>query len=277
MYHYFRQSWMISCYLVKQYVTDDCSKTAASLAYSTLLAIVPLMLVSLSIASKVPTFSHVVNGLQQFVLTNFVTGAAGSIVHYLDDFMSQVTHLSWTNIVAFTVTGLLLLYNMVMAFNSIWHVQMTWHWHFTLRFLFYFTILLLAPLMLAVLLLIVSYVTSLSLFSSNYFHDMITHPLVILSPYLAAFVTFSFFNWVLPTCQVKLRYALVSGFVSMIFFELIKYFFTWYISVFPTYKIIYGALATIPIFFIWIYLSWVVILIGAIFCKGLHLYFKALP
>jgi membrane protein len=257
-------------------VIDDCSKTAASLAYSTLLAIVPLMLVSLTLASKVPTFSHAANDIQQFILTNFVTGAAGSIVQYLNDFMSQVTRLSWTNMIAFTVTGLLLLYNMVMAFNGVWRVQMTWHWHFTLRFLFYFSILLLAPLMLAVLLLIVSYVASWSLFANHYFHNIDMTPLIIVLPYLAAFITFSFFNWVLPTCQVKLRYAMASGFLAMIFFELTKYLFTWYISVFPTYRLIYGALASIPIFFIWIYLSWVIILMSAIFCKGLQIGFKTL-
>lgn len=274
MYHYFRKSWMIIYYLMTQYIKDDCSKTAASLAYSTLLAIVPLMLISLSIASKVPAFSHVVNSVQQFILINFVTGAAGSLVHYLNEFMNQVTRLSWTNIIAFTITGLLLLYNMVIAFNNVWRVPMTWHRHFTLRFLFYFSILLLAPLMLAVLLLIISYVSSLSLFSNNYFHNMIANPLILMSPYLAAFITFSFFNWMVPTCPVKLRYAVISGFISMILFELIKYLFTWYIRVFPTYKLIYGALASIPIFFIWIYLSWVVILIGAILCKGLHTYFE---
>lgn len=270
MYHYFYKSWAVICYLVKQYVSNDCSKTAASLAYSTLLAIVPLMLVSLSIASKIPAFAHLASDVQQFILTNFVTGAAGSIVRYLNEFMSQVTRLSWTNITAFTITGLLLLYNMVMAFNSVWRVKTTWHWNFTLRFLFYFSILLLAPLMLALLLLIVSYVASMSLFSNNYFHNMVANPLVMLLPYLAAFITFSFFNWVLPTCQVKPRYALASGFISMIFFELIKYLFTWYIGVFSTYRLIYGALASIPIFFIWIYLSWVIILMGAILCKGLH-------
>lgn len=275
MYHYFQKAWIIICYVIKQYVVDDCSKTAASLAYSTLLAIVPLMLVSLSVASRVPAVAHLASGIQQFILTNFVTNAAGSIVHYLNEFMNQLSRLSWTNMIAFTITGLLLLYNMIMAFNNVWHVQMTWYWNFTVRFLFYFSLSLLAPLMLALLLLIVSYVTPLSLLSAHYFQKIITHPFVMLSPYLAAFVTFSFFNWVLPTCQIKWRYAMISGLVSMIFFELIKYLFTWYIGVFPTYQLVYGALASIPIFFIWIYLSWVIILIGAILCRGLHHSFAA--
>ena len=275
MYHYFLKPWTIICYLVKQYIRDNCSETAASLAYSTLLAMVPLMLVSLSVASKVPIFAHVTSSVQRFILTNFVTGAAGSIVHYLNEFVTQVTRLSWMNMTALTVTGLLLLYNMIMAFNKVWRVDMTWHWHFTMRFILYFSILLLAPLMLAILLLIVSYVASMSLFANMYFHSVVTNPLIMLSPYLAAFITFSFFNWMLPTCRVQLRYALVAGLISMILFELIKYLFTWYIKGFSTYRLVYGALATIPIFFIWIYLSWVVILIGAIFCRGLQTRFSS--
>ncbi len=267
--------WDIIVYMVNQYMDDECSRTAAALAYSTLLAIVPLMLVTISIAAKIPSFSQVTTNVQHFILDNFVAGAANSISSYLDEFLKQVNKLSSTSIAAFTVTALLLLYNMVQAFNRVWGVKMVWHRKFTLRFLFYFTILLITPILLAIVILLVSYVMSLSFFAGERFRHFVSHPFVLLLPYLASFITFSFFNWVLPTCKVKLRFAFVSGLVTMCFFEVLKYFFTLYVKLFPTYRLIYGALATIPIFFLWVYLTWTVILIGAILCKGLQDHFYA--
>lgn len=258
----------------KEYVNDECSRTAASLSYSTLLAIVPLMLVSLSIASQVPAFEHATKNIQAFVLQNFVTAAAGPLTKYLNEFLKQLNRLSWTNIVAFTATALLLLFNMIHAFNRVWDVRMVWHRRFTFRFLFYFGILLITPLLLGIFMILISYVTSLSLFTNKTVHDLVSHPFLVALPYLAAFVTFTFINWVLPTCRVKLRFAAIAGIVTAALFELFKYLFTLYVSLFPTYRLIYGALATIPIFFLWVYISWTMILLGAILCKGLQDHFN---
>jgi membrane protein len=266
----FVKLWQIICYITNQYLNDNCSGTAASLAYSTLLSIVPMMLVAISIASKIPQFMQVVHNVEHFLLRNFVAGTAGTIEQYLDEFLRQVNKLSWTSIVAFTVTAILLLYNMVHAFNLIWGVEMIWKRGFTLRFIFYFGILLMTPLLLAILMLLISYVMSLSFVSNKDFHSIVAYPLLRALPYIAAFITFSFFNWVLPTCSVKLKYACIAGFVTACFFELLKYFFTLYINMFPTYRLIYGALATIPIFIVWIYLTWLQILLGGILCKGLQ-------
>lgn len=265
-----KKLWHVVCYITNQFLDDNCSGTAASLSYSTLLSIVPLVLMTISIASTVPAFEGVVKNIQHFVLQNFVAGVAGSISKYLDEFIKQINRLSWTNIVAFVVTALLLLYNMVHAFNLVWGVKMDWHRRFTIRFLFYFGILLITPIMLAILMMLISYVMSLSFTSNQNFHELVAYPFLIALPYIAAFVTFTFFNWVLPTCKVKLRYSCVAGLVTACFFEVLKYLFTLYIQIFPTYRLIYGALAAIPIFMLWIYLTWTLILIGAILCKGLQ-------
>lgn len=228
---------------------------------------------SLSIASRIPAFSNMIREIQAFIFSNFVTDAAGSVTAYMEAFIKQLGRLTATNIVAFMVTGILLLYNMVAAFNKIWRVKMDFRREFTLNFLFYFSIMLLAPLMLLVSMVVISSVASLSLFATDYFQSLVTKPLIQALPFIVVFITFTFFNWVLPTCKVRLRYAVVSGFVSMIFFEIVKRLFALYIQLFPTYRIIYGALATIPIFFIWVYVSWMITLFGAIFCKGLQDHF----
>lgn len=268
-----RKIWLVIKFVFKEYFQNGGGRLASSLAYSTLLAIVPLALVSLSIASKVPAFSGVIQQIQGFILDNFVTDAAGSVSTYMNEFIKQLGLLTAMNIVAFSLTAILLLYNMVAAFNKIWRVKMDFRREFTFNFLRYFTILLVAPLLLTISMLVISSITSLSLFASDYFQGLVIKPLLQVLPFLVVFMTFTFFNWVLPTCEVKWRYAIISGFVSMILFEGVKKGFTLYIQMFPTYRIIYGALATIPIFFIWVYVSWVITLFGAIFCKGLQDHF----
>ena len=273
MKQFHRQLWLVIKFVVSEYINGSGSRLAASLAYSTLLAIVPLMLVILSIASRIPAFTQVADEMQRFVLQNFVAGAASSVTTYLDAFLKQIDRLTWTNIAAFFLTSVLLLYNMVAAFNKIWRVQMVFKRQFALNFLYYFSILLLAPVLLATSMLTMSYVLSLSLFASPYVKHALLPSFVHIMPFVAILITFTFFNWVLPTCRVLWRYALISGFISMVLFESIKTLFTLYIQAFPTYRIIYGALATIPIFFVWVYLSWVITLIGAILCKGLQDHF----
>lgn len=87
-----------------------------------------------------------------------------------------------------------------------------------------------------------------------------------LLPYFAAGLVFTLFNWLLPSCRVKLRYALVGGIMTAVLFEGVKVVFSLYFRYFPTYRLIYGAFAAIPIFLIWIYVSWIIILLGALVC-----------
>lgn len=262
------RSWEMLHIVAKRFVADQCSRAAAALSYTTLLAIVPLMLVGISIVSKLPSVMHEATALQDFVIKNFSAGSSTVLTTHLDTFLQQVHKLSWTNIIAFSVTALLLAYNMVHAFNMIWGVRL--HKRFALSFILYFVVLLLAPLLFGTLMLLVSYVGSMSYFTGEGFHHFVARPFIFLSPYIAAFFVFSFFNWALPSCKVKIRYALVGGLITACLFELIKYFFMLYVQLFPTYRMIYGTLATIPIFFVWVYLSWIMILVGALFCEALQ-------
>ncbi len=260
--------WNVIRYLIRQFSVHQCSSMAAGLAYTTLLSIVPLMLVSLSIVSYFPIFSDASVHLQKFIITNFVAGSADTLTHYLDQFIKQMHKLSWTNSVAFTGTSLLLLYNMVSAFNNIWQVKM--RKRFALTFILYFIILLGMPVLFGALMLFVSYMASLSLFTDIFFSRLGTEPFFILLPFTAMIIIFTLFNWVLPSCKVRFHYAIYAGLATSVFFELMKNLFSLYIRVFPTYRLIYGALATVPIFFVWVYLSWVIILIGVLLCKGMH-------
>lgn len=270
--HWYDRSWQIAVYLVKQYVADQCSRHAAALAYSTLLAIVPVLIVSFSVAAQFPIFHGVTEQLQKFMLDNFLAGSANTINQYLTKFIGQMSQLSWVTILSLTVVGILLLYNMVEAFNMIWHVKM--HGRFQFTFIIYFIVLLCMPIIFGVLMLLVSALGSLSLLHSSGVMKYVNHPVVIVLPYILSFIAFTVFNWVLPSCQVKLRYAMIAGFIAMCLFELIKYGFSLYLQFFPTYRLIYGAMAVIPIFIVWVYITWLIVLVSAVICRGLQVRFR---
>jgi membrane protein len=83
-------------------------------------------------------------------------------------------------------------------------------------------------------------------------------------PNLITWASFTILYLTLPNCPVKVRHALCGGFVAMVLFAWAKFGFSWYLVNFPSYELLYGALATIPIFLLWLYLTWIIILLGAI-------------
>ena len=213
--------------------------------------------------------------LQQFILANFVADSASVIAQYLNTFLQQIRVLSWTSFLSLGFVSLLMIYNMVRAFNKIWHVKL--RRYVALSFVIYLLILLATPLFFGVLMLVSSYLASLPLISGTKASLFIKKPVLVVLPYLSAFITFSFFNWVLPSTRVRVWHAVIAGFITTFLFELAKYLFTFYLTYFPTYRLIYGALATILIFLIWIYVTWSIILLGALICSGFSSGFKTNP
>lgn len=246
---------------------EGYSSLAASLAYSTLLSIVPLMLVSIYILSFFPAFQGTGDNLQKFILGNFVATSANVIAVHLNQFLRTLQILSLTNLLAFGFVSILLIYNMVHSFNRVWQVRM--RYYYGLSFLMYLFVLLITPILFGALMLIASYISSLPLLTGKSGWVFLRKPMLVLLPYIAGFVTFTFLNWVLPSARVKFRYAAIAGFITTFLFEMAKYLFSFYLSFVPTYQIIYGALATIPIFLVWLYVTWTIILFGALICHML--------
>lgn len=253
--------------LYHQFFEDHCPSYAASLAYATLLSLVPLMLVSFYVLSWFPIFHGVGVVLQQFVIANFVADSATTISHYLQAFLSHLKELSLINVGFLGVVSILMIYNMVSAFNTIWHIKM--QRHFAVSFVIYLLILLLAPILFGMMLLVVSYFSSLPFVAGTEAALFIKKPFVMLLPHFAEFLVFTFLNWALPSCTVRLRYAMIAGLFTMLVFEMAKQGFILYLHYVPTYRLVYGALSTIPLFLIWMYVSWLLILLGAMVCQRL--------
>jgi membrane protein len=249
-------------YTFHSFFEHDCANRAAALAYTTLLSIVPLVMVTFWILSWFPALAGTGEILQDFIVKNFVAHSAQVVSEQLNHFLERTKVLSWSSLFALAIVAILMIYDMVGAFNSIWKIKMKRH--LALSFSFYSMVLLLAPIFFGIFMVFTSYLATLPFVAGIIFLEK---PISHLLPYGVAFLVFTFLNWVLPHCTVPFRYAVLAGFITTVLFETVKYFFGLYMSYFPTYQLIYGTLATIPIFLLWIYVSWVIILLGALICQ----------
>ncbi len=257
-----RKITCIVVYLYRRFVDDGLTTRAASLAYTTLLSLVPLMIIGFSVLSLFPRFRGLGEEIQKFIIANFVAQSADVITKYLDAFLLNVTRLSIMNLIFLAIVAVLMMYNINRAFNAVWRAEH--RFRFTLSFLVYFIVLLVSPIVLGGLVVLGTFLAHVSFIGDVVKAPYVRKPLFFILPYVLTFITFTIFNWVLPSCKVRLLHAAIGGLLSMLLFQLAKYGFTVYLTHFPTYRLLYGALATIPIFLIWLYVSWTIILLGTL-------------
>lgn len=254
-------------FVAGRFFDDHCPQVAASLAYTTLLSLVPLVTVAVTLFAAFPVFSDLMTQVKIFLLTNMVPETAGKIITvYMVQFSEKAARLTMIGIAFLLITALLLIQTIDRAFNTIWRVRQ--QRSILYRFLTYWAVLTVGPLLLGASLSITYYLLTLSLgYVKNV--PLIGELSLRLVPTLLMALTFSLLYFAVPNRYVPFKHALTGGLVAGIGFELMKKAFAWYISSFPTYKLVYGAFAAFPIFLLWIYVSWLVILIGAVIAAAL--------
>jgi membrane protein len=254
--------------LFNRFVEDQGMANAASLTYTTLLSLVPLMTVSLAVFAAFPISGKVADEIQSFVFDNFVPASGEVLQAHLRDFSKKASELSGTGFAFLVVVALMMMGNIDRAFNTIWRVRRK-RSPINL-FMVYWSILTLAPLLIGVSVAVTSYLVSVPLFT-----DVATLGgnvnLLGMAPMLASSVAFSLLYLIVPNRRVAVVHAVAGGVLAAILFELAKRGFAFYVTTFPTYEAIYGALAVIPIFLVWIYLCWIITLLGAEFTYCLSL------
>lgn len=250
--------------LVTRFFQDLVAVRAASLAFTTLLSIVPLFIFIFYLLSFFPILSQASAELERLILTHFIANSATLILTQLHTFVANVHHLSWLNIIALAFTAWLLIFNIVDAVNGVWRVKMSGFSAISL--MIYWVALSLLPIIFAFILLFVSYLMSLPLFSTVSQFSFFQYFLWFFLPCVLEWLTFSLFHFLMPSCVVRWRYAMMAGFITTIAFEIAKWGFVQYVYYFPTYQLLYGALASIPIFFLWVFLVWLIIITSALIC-----------
>lgn len=238
-----------------------CFESAAMLSYTTLLAIVPLMAVVIGVISAFPVFDQTVVQLQDFIFQNLVPATGDVVQQYLDQFVERSAGMTGTGTAFLIITAILLMATIEKSLNRIWCVDR--QRGLTSRLLIYWSVLTLGPLLIGASLGLSSYLVALPLLAPEFARSWLQGLFLGLTPFMITLLAFTLIFIIVPNRRVQWHHALIGGLVSSILFELSKRGFVLYISHFPTYERLYGALATVPIFLIWIYLSWVVILLGA--------------
>lgn len=249
-------------FLVHNFRQDYCLRFAAALGYTTLLSLVPFLTIAFVILAAFPFFEAITVMIQEFIVQNFIPATGAQVQIHLQEFTQKAMKLSGVGIALLVLVAIMLMGTIESVFNTIWHIKRDRP--FVSRLTLYWTVLTLGPILLAVSFSISSYLISLPFIAEgSETVGTIKTTLLGVMPLLATILALTLVYIVVPNCKVPMRHALVSAFVAGLFFELAKKGFTLYVANATTYATLYGALAVVPLFLIWIYLSWVIVLLGA--------------
>ena len=251
---------------IKRCREDNITISAGHLAYVTLLSLVPFIMVTFTIMSAFPAFASVRSKLEHFVFSNFVPTASDVVHKYMTDFVGNASQMSAIGILSLLLVALMLISNVDKTLNRIWRTQSDRPIVYT--FAIYWMVITLGPMLIGSSVVVSSYLTGLAAFTEEYTPGLGTF-LLSLVPSGAAMLAFTILYMVVPNRRVFARHALVGAIVATIAFEITKSGFALYVTNFPSYELIYGALAVVPILFLWVYLSWIIVLFGAEFTCSL--------
>jgi membrane protein len=255
-----RISWSYFLFLKQRIIHDRLTVSAGYMAYITLLSLVPLVTVLLSVLSQFPIFSGAGETVQEFVIQNFVPAASDAVEGSLKEFISNTGKMTAVGSGFLFVASVMLISAIDRSLNYIWRVKKKRRPMYS--FSLYWMILTLGPLLVGASLAATSYVTSLNIMDdeivSSFYRTLLGWLPIILS-----FSAFLGLYLLVPNKKIRVRHALVGAMSAGCLFEVSKVGFAQYITQFPSYEVIYGALAAVPILFVWIYLCWIIVLIGA--------------
>jgi membrane protein len=252
--------------VLRRFNEDRCMQIASSLTYTSLLSIVPMVTVALTVIAAFPAFGQVTAALQTFILANLVPASADVIANYTQQFSTNAAKLTAVGIVFLVVTAVMLLLTIDRAFNDIWRIKRPRP--VVQRLFVYWTLLTVGPVLIGASLTLTSWLVGQAV---GLVRDVPGAGVVLLSvvPVLLTSVAFAMLYVAMPNRRIALRDAALGGVLAGVAFEVMKRSFAFYVAQFPTYTLVYGAFATLPVFLLWIYLSWLVVIFGAVFVAAL--------
>ena len=247
-------------HVLRRYQEDGCLAAAGALSYTTLVSLVPLLAISLAVLSAFPIFDTLRGEVLGFVFKAFVPRIGGTIEAYIGNFAASAGKTTAVGVVALAVTSITLMATIETRLDAIWRVRAPRAW--LARVMIYWTLLTLGPLLFGAAL---SISTSLHLVSREIGDAALPvfERLAWLLPVVLQSLGLALFYCLIPHCPVRWRDALLGGVAAGALLEICKYGFSLFFDHYSSYEAIYGALAVIPFFLLWMYLSWSVVLFGA--------------
>ncbi len=255
--------------MLEQFNSHDCVKSAGFLTYVTLFALVPFMTVTYSMFSAIPAFQGLGVELQDLIFANLVPETGEDVLAYLRTFSEQARKLTIVGVAFLVISAYFMLTNIEKNFNSIWG-GMRGRSGLS-KFLLYWALLTLGPLLLGAGLAMSTYLASLRLFMDEYRALGWLTWLLGFSPWVLTTATFTLLFAAVPNCKVPLRHALIGGVVTALTFEILKVVFGLVVAM-SSMTSIYGAFAIVPMFLLWVNISWMTILAGSVLVHTIGVY-----
>jgi len=248
--------------LRQRFREDHLGLTAGSLTFTTLISLVPLVTVMLALFSAFPMFASFQDALQKYFLQSLVPDSiAKPVLQALTQFANKANRLGTVGLVFLLFSALALMLTIDRTLNAIWRVRTPRP--IAQRVLVYWASATLGPLVLGVSLSLTSYAVSASRGVVGTLPGGVSLLLNVIEFLLLAAAMAGLFHYV-PNTHVRWRHAVAGGLFVSAGFEVAKKTLAWYIGQVPTFAMVYGAFATLPIFLVWIYLGWVIVLLGAV-------------
>ena len=248
--------------LLQRFREDRLGNTASSLTFTTLISLVPLFAVVLAVFSAFPMFGKLQVSLQQWLASNLIPDPiAKQVIGALTQFASKANRLGWVGFAALVVTAVSLVLTIDRTFNAIWRVRRPRP--LGQRVLIYWAVLTLGPLALAGSITLSSYVLSVSRGLVSALPDSLQIVLDLIEFGLTVLGAAALYHYV-PYTSVRWRHAIAGGLFVALGLDIAKRLLVVYIKAVPTFSAVYGAFSAVPILLLWIYLMWVVLLLGAV-------------
>lgn len=251
---------------LRRLADGELALVASSLTFTTILALVPMLTVALAIFTAFPLFTSFREALEAYFIQNLMPEAiATNILGYLNQFASKATQISAFGAVTLMMTAIVTLATIDQVFNRIWRVKQKRP--LFKRMLVYWALITLAPLLIGVSLTVTAYLfTATADVVGNIPGGKILTTLASI-----IFITFAFslLYFSVPNRRIDWRDAAWGGLVAGVLFEIAKRVFAGFVVQIPTYTLVYGAVAVVPIFLVWIYTSWLITLFGAVITASL--------
>ena len=253
-------------FAIRRLNEERLPQVAGSLTFTTVLALVPMVTVALAIFTTFPMFNTFRASLESYFIQSVMPkGIANTILGNLNQFASKATRLSAVGAIGLIVTTIIMMMTIDRAFNHIWRVKSSRS--FTQRLVVYWAIMTFGPLLIGVSITVTSYLLTAT--SGVMDNPVLSATAYTLISILLTTGAFTLLYIIVPNRIVDWRDAACGGLLAAVAFEIAKRLFVVFVAKFPTYTVIYGALAALPIFLIWIYVSWLIALIGAVLAAAL--------
>ena len=245
----------------KHFFQQNCVRMATALSYQTLLALVPLIILVLSLLTYMDAFFTLQEDIIFFVFDNFLPSTVTHVYDILQDIVIKAGDLTLVGIGGLAITALMLFLNIEASFSQIWQSRTTRN--LFKRLIAYLLLLSAGPVALATSLTLVKWVANLTEEATGVSLDKYVEYFNFVLPFTMMFLTLFWVYRLVPVAKVKWTHATIGASIAAALFVAGKYFFKLYLLLFPSYEMIYGALSILPLFLIWIFVSWVLVLFGA--------------